>query len=224
MAVPAKPTVKKNAVARIDSPQQAVDAPSNSAGGSVLTATPASSGAESSGVLAASAASVTSAAPANLATASAVAGAAAVAATSTETSTATAQRITLTDDNVLKVWQDATREAGGVITDAASQFKRIKLQGDCLVVTYAQKHLYDFCHRSDRSQALAAAVEKVTGNPVRLDFRLDEVSQQQAQEQRKPRLTRVQRIRQLEQNDFIKHAIEVFDAEVVDFLDPPPPK
>lgn len=206
-----KPAVKKNAVARIDSPQQVVDAPSSPTGGSSASVAP-----DSAASAATSGGSAAVADPANLENVAAVAGAAALAATST----ATAQRITLTDDNVIKVWQDATREAGGVITDAASQFKSIKLENDCLIVTYAQKHLYEFCQRSDRSQALAAAVEKVTGNQVRLDFRLDEVSQQ-TQQQRAPRLTRVQRIRQLEQNAFIKQAIEVFDAEVVDFRDPP---
>ena len=209
--------VKKNAVARVDPPQRSVAPSSTPPGGSTISKAP---GTSDSSVSSGADASDGLPAPANVGAVSAVAGAVAVAATS---STATAQRVALTDDNVLKVWQEATREAGGVITDAATQFKKIKLENGGLVVTFAQKHLYEFCHRSDRSQALAAAVEKVTGNQVRLDFRLEEAPELTPQE-RKPRLTRVQRIRQLEQNEFVKQAMEVFDAEVVDFLDPPPSK
>ena len=126
----------------------------------------------------------------------------------------------LTDANVTSVWKQTANDAGGMISDAASQFKDVKLSGNRVVVRFNQKHLFEFCNRTDRKQALAAVLEKIVGGTVGLEFLMDEVSLR-ADKPKTPKLTRVQRIRQLEKNDFVKNAIEVFDAEVVDFHDPP---
>ena len=77
----------------------------------------------------------------------------------------------------------------------------------------------DFFQRSDRTKEMVQAIRQIVGDSVALDFILSE--QQGADNKPQPKLTRVQMIRQLEEHKMVKNAIEVFDAEIVEFQNNP---
>ena len=93
----------------------------------------------------------------------------------------------------------------------------MKLSNGTLVATFSDPIAYDFFKKSDRNQAIVSSLRKLSSEPVQLDLQLNE--QQIKGTVPEPKLTRVQRIRNLEKHEMVKNAIEVFDAEIVEFHD-----
>jgi hypothetical protein len=101
-------------------------------------------------------------------------------------------------------------------SDMASHYKTVEWSGqDRLLVTLDDAYLRDLCSRADRTGKLEAALARATGKDIRIDFQVTEPDNRSAPAP--PRLTRVQLIRKLEQDPFVRTAMEVFGAEVVDF-------
>lgn len=65
-------------------------------------------------------------------------------------------------------------------------------------------------------ESLRSALAKLSGDDINLQFQFEEKAESQS-EIKKPKLTRVQMMRKIEQNELVKSAMKVFDAEVVDF-------
>ena len=124
----------------------------------------------------------------------------------------------LTGNNIAKMWEAAANYVGDVTADMATQYTKIELQGRQVLVTFGEKHICEFCRKPDRTEALKDALTQLSGETISLQFNVVE-SQTVHNEIKAPKLTRVQMIRQLEQHELVKSAIEVFDAEVVEFRD-----
>ena len=108
--------------------------------------------------------------------------------------------------------------AGGMTTDIAQQAKTVCLDGSNIVVEFEEQHVCELCRSSERTKSLVNSIQQLTGKVVKIEFRVDQMSIQK-DGPKEPKLTRVQMIRKLEQNEMVKSAIEVFDAEVVEFKD-----
>ncbi len=126
--------------------------------------------------------------------------------------------IELRSDNLETVWQQITDSLGDMTSEIAAAYKTLSLpKSDQLVVTFDDQYTHEMCTKPERKQKLESALQRATGKKIRLDLLLSGDAATRQQETAKPRLTRMQVIRQLEQNSLVRNAIEVFDAEVVDF-------
>ncbi len=135
--------------------------------------------------------------------------------TNTETPKTKTPSLKLNPANIEKVWQLTIESCGDMTSDMASQYRKLELpKPDNLVVTFKDKYTRDMCSRPERKQKLEAALQKTTGQTIRIDFVAHIEPKKEAA---KPRLTRVQQIRQLEKNPLVQSALEIFDGEIVDF-------
>ncbi|HAY82402.1 MAG TPA: DNA polymerase III subunit gamma/tau [Planctomycetaceae bacterium] len=106
---------------------------------------------------------------------------------------------------------DHARKASGVAISAPNR----------LVVTFGARYSFskDSCERPQQRARIEAALSRVAGRTMRLDF---EIAGGGAVErpQRKPVKTRVQRIREAESHPLVEKAIELFDCEVANVTEP----
>jgi DNA polymerase-3 subunit gamma/tau len=115
-----------------------------------------------------------------------------------------------------QVWQQVTQRLDGMTSDMAKDFQKVELaEPHRLVVTLSDKVNKDFCSKPDRKQQIESFLAEVTGEPIKIEFLAGRKPGQHAAH--KPKLTRVQQIRQLESNNFVSDAISIFDAEITGF-------
>lgn len=119
--------------------------------------------------------------------------------------------------NVESVWRQALGQLPEMTREIAGTQEKVEfVQPNTIKVTLPEKYNQQMCMRADRLKSIENAVESCVGKPLRVEFHWDERDAPVA-EVPKPKMSRRQQIRQLEQNTMVKKAIEVFDAEVVDF-------
>ena len=114
-----------------------------------------------------------------------------------------------------QIWQSVTKQLEGMTADMASDFiKAERTAGGNLVVTLSDKVNKDFCSKPERKQLIESILAKVADEPIKVDFLAARKDQSEAV---KPKLTRVQQIRQLESNDFVSNTMKIFGAEIANF-------
>ena len=132
-----------------------------------------------------------------------------------ETQTAVAGDSVFNTHSAAQIWQSVTKKLDGMTADMASEFtKAERTAGGNLVVTLSDKVNKDFCSKPERKQLIESILEEVAKEPIKVDFLADRKDQSEAV---KPKLTRVQQIRQLESNDFVSSTMEIFGAEITNF-------
>ena len=100
--------------------------------------------------------------------------------------------------------------------DMASDFTKVELaNGGNLVVTLSDKVNKDFCSKPERKQLIESILAEVAKQSVKVDFLA--VRKDSQHDAVKPKLTRVQQIRQLESNDFVSSTMKIFGAEITNF-------
>ena len=112
--------------------------------------------------------------------------------------------------------------------DCASKYDSIAILGpNRLVVRFRKDYTTakEFCERPERRSRLEQTMSRITGRTVRIDFELavDELQSGASQQvaARQPVSPR-QRQFEVRRNPLVRQAIELFDAEVVTVVDPPP--
>ena len=80
-----------------------------------------------------------------------------------------------------------------------------------LIVTLADKVNKDFCSKPERKQLIESILAELTKQSVKVEFLAAKKDPQREAVQ--PKLTRVQQIRQLEGNDFVKNALSIFERK-----------
>jgi DNA polymerase-3 subunit gamma/tau len=85
-----------------------------------------------------------------------------------------------------------------------------------LVVTFPPGYTLqkEGCERPERKARIEQALSRITGREMRVDFELLEDTQPALRKQAPPPPTHRQRLRQVEQQPFVRRAMELFDAEV----------
>ena len=120
--------------------------------------------------------------------------------------------------NLELVWQKTIECCGDMTADMASQYRKLELsQPDQLVVTFKDKYTSDMCSRPERKQKLEAALRETTGQSIRIEFA---VAMEKNPKPVQPQMSRVQIIRELEQNPLVEHVMQLFDGEITDFHRP----
>jgi len=115
-----------------------------------------------------------------------------------------------------QVWQTVAKRLEGMTADMASDYTKVELgDGGKLVVTLSDKVNKDFCSKPERKQLIESILEEVAKQSIKVDFLAARKDPQH--EAVKPKLTRVQQIRQLESNEFVSSTMKTFDAEIANF-------
>jgi hypothetical protein len=112
---------------------------------------------------------------------------------------------------------------GDMTADMASDYQRLELKKPHhLVVTLSDTVNKDLCSKPERKQKFELVMQELTGAKFRVDFATsDKVSREHVPA---PKLTRVQQIRKLQQEDFVKQTMSLFDAEITGYREPAPRK
>ncbi len=111
-------------------------------------------------------------------------------------------------------WRNVLAEFNDLTADSAANFDSVRFHGGQLIVTLKSTLDQDMCDRPEPKRRLEDALQQMTGQLIRVDFRVDEHSSSRPP---KPRhVSRRQRIRDAEQNEFVKAAVDLFDGEIVD--------
>jgi len=125
----------------------------------------------------------------------------------------------LTESNCELVWKTVLNRINDMTSDLAGSYSRLQLEGDCLTVEFPDRYHQNACSRADRKQRLEEELAKLAGREIRIDFAAHEVAKPKTV---KPPLkkNRVQQIREIERRPFVQKAIELFDAEITEVIEP----
>jgi len=125
----------------------------------------------------------------------------------------------VTAENIESVWKEVIAQMPPITGGYASDYESLELpQPDQLVVTLNQKFNSDMCSRADKKHKFEAALQALAGTSIRINF----LASRKSLDQQKlaPKLTRQQQIRKLHDEDFVKKAISLFDAEITGYEEP----
>jgi DNA polymerase III subunit gamma/tau len=132
----------------------------------------------------------------------------------------------LTERDALRIWQQALAELGDITADFASKFDSLAISGpNRLAIRFRKAYSTSVAH-CDRPQIrskLEDALARVAGRAVRLEFVTIPDPPAAATQPQRPVQTvqnRRRRMREAERNPLIGRAIELFDAEIIDVIEP----
>ena len=120
--------------------------------------------------------------------------------------------------NLEETWRKILAEFNDLTAESASNFDSLELSGERLTVSLKSALDQEMCDRPAAKQRLEKALAAATGSSVRIDFKLSDKPESIAP--RPQHISRRQRIRNLESNEFIKTALDLFDAEITDVQAP----
>ena len=124
-------------------------------------------------------------------------------------------------ENIESVWKEVVAQMTPITGGYAVDYESLNLaQPNQLVVTLNQKFNSDMCSRPEKKKKFEAALQSLAGTPIRIEFLASRKSLDQ--QKMEPRLTRQQQIRKLHDEDFVKKAISLFDAEITGYEEPAP--
>ena len=124
--------------------------------------------------------------------------------------------------NVETYFKQLLDDMGDMTADMASDYEKLEFNDGKLVVTLPDNVSKDLCSKPERKKKFEDAMERLTGAKMRVDFLASKRTT--VHKAPTPKLTRVQQIRKLQEDGFIKQTISLFDAEITGFQDPVPTK
>ncbi len=125
-----------------------------------------------------------------------------------------------------RIWQQALTELSDMTSDFASKCESIAISGpNRLAVKFRKAYTtaVTYCERPQSRDKLEDALARVSGRPIRLEFVT--LPDEPAAATSAPRpvanvQNRRRRMRDAERNPLIGRAIELFDAEIIDVIEP----
>ncbi len=127
----------------------------------------------------------------------------------------------LSQSNIQSVWDKLLEQMGDMTADMASDYERLELKKPHhLVVTLPDSVSQDLCSKPERKQKFELVMQELTGSKFRVDFATSDRANREHVPA--PKLTRVQQIRKLQQEDFVKQTMSLFDAEITGYHEPAP--
>ncbi len=122
------------------------------------------------------------------------------------------------ESDPVTLWHAVIARIGGVTTSFVSQFESVIWSEDNqLRVELSNEYNCQMCNRPERKDRLEAVLRELTGRTVRIDFRAASGRGQPHAAAVPKRASRRQLQQQLEKHPLVKRAIELFDADVIDF-------
>lgn len=120
-------------------------------------------------------------------------------------------------------WKTVLETMGDMTAEMAANYESVELKGaDQLLVTLRDKVSRDLCMKPERRVRFEEAFEKETRQAVRVEFLVSQKTIERPAP--KPKLTRAQQVRKLQDVALVKEAMELFDAEITGFREPIPSK
>ena len=113
------------------------------------------------------------------------------------------------------LYRKALSQLTDMTADMASNFEQIKWVDGKMVVTLVDAYNTTMCSRPDRKSKIESAVGEIAGRTIRIDFVASK--NQPVAKTTAPKLSRVQQIRELQEHEFVKEAVDLFDCEITDF-------
>jgi DNA polymerase-3 subunit gamma/tau len=134
--------------------------------------------------------------------------------------------VELTGQNAIEVWNRALAGMTGMVVDQAKHFDSVAfLAPNRLVIRF--KPVYDFskgfCERPEQIARFEKTLAEMTGQPTRVEFAL--AAEEPGEPSAAPTARAVpphQRRLEAMQNPLVRRAAELFGAQVIDVVDPPP--
>ena len=100
--------------------------------------------------------------------------------------------------------------------DMALEFDTVKQKSsDHIEVALRDAMHRKMCSRSESKSKIEEALQQVAGRRIRIDFVLSD--QVRKPEVVAPKLSRAQQIRKLNEDEFVRQAIQAFEGEITDF-------
>jgi DNA polymerase-3 subunit gamma/tau len=121
----------------------------------------------------------------------------------------------LTPETAEAVWKQVLSELVDMTADMAGYYDHVAIPApDRLVVRFREGYTLqkESCESPDRKATLEEAMSHAVGRPVRID--LDIIPETQPAVTKAPTVSRMQLVREKEQDPLVQQAIELFDAEV----------
>ena len=117
--------------------------------------------------------------------------------------------------NANEVWQQAIEKVSGMVADQAKRFSRLEVSGiNRLTIHFAPENAFckSACQRPEQMSRLERALQDVTGQTIRVDFKLQEAAA--APRVAGPVMASPQdRLRDAAGHPFVKRAGELFGAQ-----------
>ena len=113
------------------------------------------------------------------------------------------------------LYRSALEKLTDMTADMASNFEQIKWVDGKMVVTLVDAYNTTMCSKPDRKSKIESAVGEIAGRTIRIDFVASK--NQPVAKAAAPKLSRVQQIRKLQEHEFVKEAVDLFDCEITDF-------
>jgi len=122
----------------------------------------------------------------------------------------------ITAENATGIYQNAITAMGDMTANMAQRFEKVELDRGKMVVTMLDAYNTTLCSKPERKAKIESAIKELTGKSIRIDF-VTTTTPAVETVAAKPKLTRIQQIRELQQQPFVKEAIELFDCEISDY-------
>ncbi len=114
-------------------------------------------------------------------------------------------------------WQAMAESMVGMTAEmVASPEALVLVEPNLIRATLKDAYTVRECLKPERKQSIESALSAITGRSVRVEFCVSETARQAA-ENVAPRLSQAQLKRMLLEQDFVKKAMDVFDAEITQF-------
>ncbi len=121
--------------------------------------------------------------------------------------------------DIAKHWTKMIEILGDMTSDMIADYEKLDVQGDSrLVVTLKDSYHTKECNKADRKQKIETTLADIVGCPVKVDFQMSQIAAAKAAKA-PPTLTRNQQIRKLQEDEFIKEAMSLFDAEITNYYE-----
>jgi len=131
-----------------------------------------------------------------------------------------APTLSLTTDTVDAVWKAALGQLSDMTVDYAARCENVEFAApDRLIVSFSNPFYKSQVERPEPFAQIRQALCDVTGAEILLEFRQIEADASPNQPVPKP-VSRQQRLREVAREPIVQQAIELFDAEVTDVVDP----
>ena len=120
--------------------------------------------------------------------------------------------------NADSLWKQAIGTIEDMTSDYAQKYDRVAISGpNHLVISFRAVYTFnkEYCERSERRKQIEQALANVVGQPVKIDFTLCQDDQTGSGQPAPPKLTRQQRMRQIQENPLVKKTVELFDGEII---------
>ena len=127
-----------------------------------------------------------------------------------------AEETEITAENATGIYQNAITSLSEMTANMAQRFEKVELDKGKMVVTLLDAYNTNLCSKPERKAKIESAIKELTGKSIRIDF-VTTTNRPVETVASKPKLTRIQQTRELQQQPFVKEAIELFDCEISDF-------